>query len=181
MTVFISHSSRDHAAVQSLVQHLQNADESVWLDESLIGGEAWWQRILRHIRSCAVFVVAVSDSCLQSKSCRAEMDYADALGLPVLPVIIGDVDSYRLDAIFTVQSVDFRNPDADSDAALVAAVRERAAERKALPDPLPDPPSIPYEYLQRTWVAIDSPEELSPTEQSTILADLRQALRQEKR
>lgn len=179
MTVFISHSSRDHAAVRSLVQHLQTGHESVWIDQSLIGGEAWWQRILHQIRSCTVFVVALSNSCLQSKPCRAEIDYAKALGLPLLPVIIGDVDSYRIDPIFTVQSVDFRNPDAASAAALIAAVRERAAERKELPDPLPEPPAVPYEYLQRLGVAIDSPEELSPTEQTTILADLRQALRQE--
>ena len=48
-----------------------------------------------------------------------------------------------------------------------------------LPDPSPDPPPNPYENLQRLGVAIDSPEELSPTEQSTILANLRQALGQE--
>jgi serine/threonine kinase PknH len=179
MTVFICHSSRDHAAVRFLVQHLQTAHESVWLDQSLLGGEAWWDRILHQIRSCTVFVVALSNSCLQSKPCRAEMDYAKALGLPVLPVVIGDVDSYRIDPIFAVQSVDFRNPDAASGAALFVAVRERAAERRELPDPLPDPPPIPYEFLQRLGVAIDSPEELSPTEQSTMLADLRQALRQE--
>jgi serine/threonine kinase PknH len=182
VTVFICHSSRDHAAVRSLVQHLQTAHESVWLDQSLIGTEAWWQRILHQIRSCTVFVVALSNSCLQSKSCRAEMDYAKALGLPVLPVIIGDVDSQRIDPIFTVRSVDFRNPDVASGATLVGAVRERAAERKELPAPLPDPPPIPYEYLQRMGVeallgdpqgvAIDSPEELSPTEQSTIVADV---------
>jgi serine/threonine kinase PknH len=179
MTVFICHSSRDHAAVQSLVQHLQAAHESVWLDHSLLGGDAWWDRILHQIRSCTVFVVALSNSCLQSKPCRAEMDYAKALGLPVLPVIIGDVDSYRIDPIFAVQSVDIRNSDAASGAALIAAIRERTAERGELPDPLPDPPPIPYEFLQRFGVAIDSPEELSPTEQSTMLADLRQALRQE--
>jgi hypothetical protein len=160
----------------------------VWQHQSPIGSEAWWQGILDQIRSCDVFVVALSNDCLQSKPCLAEMDYAKALGLPVLPVIIGDVDSYRIEPIFGVQSVDFRNPDVASGATLVAAVRERAAERKQLPDPLPDPPPIPYEYLQRMGVevllddprsvAIDSPEELSPSEQSTIVAELHQALRQ---
>jgi hypothetical protein len=179
MTIFISHSSRDHAAVRLLAQNLQTANESVWLDQTLIGGEGWWQRILHQIRSCTVFVVALSNSCLQSKPCRAEIEYAKSLGLPILPVLIGDVDSYRIDPIFAVQSVDFRNPDVAAGAALVAAVRERAAERKDLPDPLPAPPPVPYEYLQRLGVAIDSPDELSPTEQATILADLRHALRQE--
>jgi hypothetical protein len=177
--VFICHSSRDHGAVRSLVQHLQSARESVWLDQSLIGGEAWWSRILHQIRSCTVFVVALSNNCLQSKPCRAEMDYAKALGLPILPVMIGDVDSYRIDPIFNVQSVDYRNPDVPTGMALIAALRERATEHRELPDPLPDPPPIPYAYLQRLGVAIDSPEELSPTEQSTILVDLRHALRDE--
>jgi serine/threonine kinase PknH len=179
MSVFISHSSRDHAAVRSLTQHLQSARETVWLDQSLIGGEAWWDRILHQIRSCTVFLIALSNNCLQSKPCRAEIDYAKSLGLPILPVLIGDVDSYRIDPIFTVQSVDYRNPDVNSGMALIAALRERVAERKDLPDPLPDPPPVPYEYLQRLGVAIDSPEELSPTEQSTILTDLRRALREE--
>jgi hypothetical protein len=179
MSVFISHSNRDHAAVRSLTQHLQSARETVWLDQSLIGGEAWWDRILHQIRSCTVFLIALSNNCLQSKPCRAEIDYAKSLGLPILPVLIGDVDSYRIDPIFTVQSVDYRNPDVNSGMALIAALRERVAERKDLPDPLPDPPPVPYEYLQRLGVAIDSPEELSPTEQSTILTDLRRALREE--
>jgi serine/threonine kinase PknH len=179
MTTFISHSSRDHAAVRLLVQNLQTAHESAWLDQSLVGGDAWWQRILHQIRSCSVFMVALSNNCLQSKPCRAEIDYAKALGLPILPVLIGDVDSYRIDPIFTVQSVDFRNPDVAAGAALIAAVRERAAEHKELPNPLPEPPPVPYEYLQRLGVAIDSPDELSPTEQTTILLELRRALRDE--
>jgi hypothetical protein len=179
MTVFICHSSRDDAQVAALVRHLQAAHETVWLDQSLLGGEAWWSKILHQIRSCTVFLVAMSNHSLQSKPCRAEINYAKALGLPILPVLIGEVDSYRIDPIFTVQSVDYRNPDVTSGAALIAAVRERTAERKELPEPLPEPPPLPYEYLQRLGVAIDSPDELSPTEQTTILVELRRALRDE--
>jgi serine/threonine kinase PknH len=179
MTVFICHASRDDAQVAALVRHLQAAHETVWLDQSLLGGEAWWSKILHQIRSCTVFLVAMSNHSLQSKPCRAEINYAKALGLPILPVLIGEVDSYRIDPIFTVQSVDYRNPDVTSGATLIAAVRERAAERTELPDPLPEPPPLPYEYLQRLGVAIDSPDELSPTEQTTILLELRRALRDE--
>ena len=60
--------------------------------------------------------------------------------------------------------------------ALVTAIREKAAERGPLPDPLPDPPPIPYEYLQRLGLRIDSTDPLSPMEQSAILIELRQAL-----
>ena len=179
MTVFICHASRDDAQVAALVRHLQAAHETVWLDQSLLGGEAWWSKILHQIQSCTVFLLAMSNYSLQSKPCRAEINYAKALGLPILPVLIGEVDSYRIDPIFTVQSVDYRNPDVTSGATLIAAVRERTAERKELPDPPPEPPPLPYEYLQRLGVAIDSPDELSPTEQTTILLELRRALRDE--
>jgi hypothetical protein len=179
MAVFICHSSRDDVAVRSLVQHLRAARESVWLDQSLLGGDDWWSRILHQIRSCTVFLVAMSNNSLQSKPCRAEMSYAKALGLPILPVLIGDVDSYRIDPIFTVQSVEYRSPDVTSGMALIAALHERAGTRVELPDPLPEPPPIPYEYLQRIGVAIDSPEDLTPTEQSTMLLELRRVFRDE--
>ena len=94
-------------------------------------------------------------------------------------VMIGDVDSYRIDPIFTVQSVDYRSPDMTSGMALIAALHERAGAYTNLPDPLPEPPPIPYAYLQRLGVAIDSPEELSPIEQSTMLVELRRVLRDE--
>ena len=179
MTLFVCHSSRDHAAVQSLVEHLRAASEDVWLDQSLIGGDAWWSMILDQIRSCTVFLVALSNHSLNSKPCQAERDYAQALGLPILPVLIGDVDSYRIDPIFNAQSVDYRHPDVRSGMALIGAVHQRAAERKELPDPLPEAPPVPYEYLQRHGIAIHSPQQLSATEQSAILANLRQALHSE--
>ena len=59
MTVFISHSSRDGGAVGTLVDHIEAANESVWLDKKLSGGQAWWDEILSQIRSCTVFVVAL--------------------------------------------------------------------------------------------------------------------------
>jgi hypothetical protein len=179
VTAFVSHSTHDAVAVQSLVEHLSAARESVWFDESLHGGEAWWTRILDQIRSCSVFVVALSNNVLRSKRCRAEMAYAEALGLPILPVLIGEVNSYRLDPIFTVQLVDYRNPDAAEGIRLIEAVRARVAERTALPDPLPENPPIPYEYLPRLGVAIGSPAELSPAVQESMLHELRRAMRDE--
>ena len=52
VTVFVSYSSRDKDAVKSLTQDLQDADEQVWMDQRLAGGEAWWRAILEQIRGC---------------------------------------------------------------------------------------------------------------------------------
>ncbi len=179
MRVFICHSSRDDIAVRALAEHLRAARAAVWLDQSILGGDAWWSEILSQIRSCTVFLVALSTSSLQSKPCQAEMGYAKALGLPMLPVLVADVYSYRIDPIFTLQSVDYRKPDVASGMALIAALHDLAADRAELPRPLPEPPPVPYAYLQRHGIAIDSSEGLSPAAQETIVAELRGALRGE--
>jgi serine/threonine kinase PknH len=179
VTAFVSYSSLDAVAVKSLVDHLTAAKERVWMDESLRGGDVWWTRILDQLRSCDVFVVAVSENSLRSKPCRAEMQYAVALGLPIQGVLIGDLDRQGLDPVFVDRLIDYRNPDAGAAIKLVAAVRNRAAERRALPDPLPAPPPIPYEYLQRLGAAIGSPAELSPAAQEALLVALGNALRDE--
>lgn len=46
MTVFICHSSRDEVAVRNLVQNLDRSGHTVWLDQDLTGGDAWWAAIL---------------------------------------------------------------------------------------------------------------------------------------
>jgi hypothetical protein len=89
VTVFVSYSSRDRDAVKSLTQDLQDADEQVWMDQRLAGGEAWWRAILEQIRGCDVFIFALSQSSIDSKPCQAELQYAQALGLPILPVQVG--------------------------------------------------------------------------------------------
>jgi len=176
MKIFISYSRRDDAPVRSLVADLQRARQQVWLDEDLGGGEAWWTQILEQIRDCTVFVLALSSNSLSSKPC---LDYAKALGVPILPVQVGAVVSYRDDPIFAMQLVDYRDPTRDSAMALISALHDRAAGRGELPDPLPEPPPIPYAYLQRLGAAIRGDAALSPQTQMGMVFELREALREE--
>jgi hypothetical protein len=179
MKVFVSYSRDDVAAVRSLVDDLERARVQVWLDEELVGGEAWWTVVLEQIRGCEVFLFALSDQSLYSKPCRAELGYAQALGLPILPVQIGDVTS-RADPLFTVQFVDYRDPTRNSAFDLISALHERARLRAELPDPLPEPPRIPFEYLQRLGASIhDTTAVLSPPVQAQMLFELRSALSEE--
>src|ERR1700733_2343246 len=108
MGVFVSYSSRDKEAVTRLTQDLQDADEQVWLDKRLAGGDAWWRAILEQIRGCDVFIFALSQNSIQSKPCQAELRYAQDLGLPILPVQVGHVDSMQLNPLATVHTVDYR-------------------------------------------------------------------------
>jgi hypothetical protein len=180
MKVFVSYSRRDDAAVRSLVEDLKRARVQVWIDEELGGGDAWWTAILEQIRGCEVFLFALSDKSLYSKPCRAELGYAQALGLPLLPVQIGQVRSYHVDPIFTRQLVDYRDPTKNSVIDLVSAVHARAGQHIELPDPLPEPPPIPYEYLHRLGASIhDTATVLSPPVQGQMLFELRSALVEE--
>ena len=180
MKVFVSYSRHDEAAVRSLVDDLERARVQVWIDEELGGGDAWWTAILEQIRGCEVFLFALSDKSLYSKPCRAELGYAQALGLPVLPVQIGQVTSYHADPIFTVQLVDYRDPTRNSAFDLISALHERARLRAEPPDPLPEPPRIPYEYLQRLGASIhDTTAVLPPPVQAQMLFELRSARSEE--
>jgi hypothetical protein len=180
MKVFVSYSRDDEAAVRLLVDDLERARVQVWIDEELVGGDAWWTAILEQIRGCEVFLFALSDKSLYSKPCRAEWGYAQALGLPILPVEIGQVASRHADPIFTVQSVDYRDPTKNSAFDLISALDERARLRAELPDPLPEPPRIPYEYLHRLGASIrDTTAVLPPQVQAQMLFELRNAVSEE--
>ena len=108
MAFFISYSRHDDAAVRVLIADLERTHRDTWLDQQLGGGEEWWQEILDQIRRSEVFVLALSDHSLTSRPCRAELDYAMALGIPVLPVQVGEIGSLRTLPIAERQVVDFR-------------------------------------------------------------------------
>jgi class 3 adenylate cyclase len=179
MKVFISYSRLDEVPVGSMVSDLQRARVEVWLDDNLGGGDAWWSEILEQIRGCTVFLFALSDKSLYSKPCRAELGYARQLGLPILPVQIGELSSHRADPIFSTQLIDYRQPAASTGFALIGALQEQAARRSDLPDPLPEGPPIPYEYLQRLGASIRDAAALPATVQAQMLFELRNALTEE--
>ncbi len=178
MKVFISYSRLEACAVRSMVSDLQRARVEVWLDDELRGGDAWWSEILEQIRGCAVFLFALSDNSLHSKPCQAELGYAQELGLPILPVQIGEVSSYRAHPIFSRQLIDYRNP-TSAGFELIGALHERGADRSDLLDPLPEGPPIPYEYLLRLGASIHDAAVLAPPVQAQMLFELRSALHEE--
>ena len=185
VTFFISYSRRDTDAVRILANDLQRTRHDLWMDEELGGGEPWWEEILDRIRRCEVFVLALSDHSMASQPCRAELDYAVALGVPVLPVQVGEVGSLRTLPIAERQVVDLRDrvragrsAVVDTGIALVVAALDLRTKRAALPDPLPAPPPIPFEYLMQLRLAVDA-SELDSRRQLQVLTQLKQALRDE--
>jgi len=175
MGLFISYSSRDGAALAPVTAALRRAHLDAWLDEELTGGEAWWNAILEQIRSCEVFIVALSKNYLESKPCQAELRYAQDLDRPILPVQIGPLDSMRVNPLASVQVIDYQNPSIDTGIELIAAVHARRAKVSPLPSPLPEPPPVPFAYLLRLNNAIVAPE-LTAAEQAQLFSDLKSGL-----
>lgn len=175
MALFISYSSRDRADLENVLAALRRAHEEIWFDEELGAGEVWWRKILERIRDCDVFVFAMSAHALASKPCMAELNYARALGKPVLPVQIGSVASIRVTPLADVEMIDYQNPTVDSGIRLVTAVREAQERRQPLPSPLPEEPPVPFAYLMRLASTITGPQ-LEPHQQTTLLAELKAGL-----
>ena len=176
--LFVSYSSKDEAAVRDLVGDLERARFEVWLDEELRGGDVWWDEILGRIRGCDVFLFALSTNSRQSKPCQAELQYARDLGLPVLPVQIGQVDHIRTLAISDLQIVPYTERSIPNALGLVSAVQDRAKAPKVPRDPPPDPPPVPYAYLLRLSSAIEAPF-LTVDEQAELIRQLRTGLEDE--
>jgi serine/threonine kinase PknH len=46
MPLFISYSSQDRSTVDGVTNALRRAQQQVWFDQELGGGESWWNKIL---------------------------------------------------------------------------------------------------------------------------------------
>src|SRR6202171_825140 len=175
MAVFISYSSRERELLERLTKALRQAHEQVWLDEELGGGEAWWGEILEQVRACGVFIVALSKNPRESKPCQAELQYADALGKPIVPVQVGPLDSMRVNPLASLRTISFRDHTTQTSIELISTMQSRRAKLRPLPDPLPDEPPMPFAYLMRVASTIGGPQ-LSAQPQSSVVADLKAGL-----
>jgi hypothetical protein len=178
MGLFVSYSSQDRTAIDPLTTALRRARQQVWFDDELGGGEAWWKEILEQIRSCQVFIVALSNHLLESKPCQAELRYAQALQRPILPVRIGPVDSMRANPLASLQVIDYQNPSVDTGIQLITAVHALAGHPRPLPSPLPDEPPVPFAYLMRLSSTL-AEQDLDPRQQTHLLTELKSGLEED--
>jgi hypothetical protein len=173
--LFVSYSSQDRQAVDTLAAALRRTRQPVWLDEQLGGGDTWWATTLEQIRDCDVFVVALSNHSLSSRPCQAELAYARSLRRPILPVQIAPVNSMRVNPLAERQFIDYQKPTADTGTELMSVVHTLAEQAPPLPDPLPAEPPMPYAYLTRLSASVNGPE-LNPREQMLLVAELKSSL-----
>ena len=123
MSIFISYARHDRPDVEMLARDLEGTRESVWMDNELTGGQAWWDTILRQIRQCDLYVLALSPESLKSRACRLELQYGVALRRPLLPVQMKDLAiSTAPQVVADTQIVDYRQRTPEAGFALWTAV-----------------------------------------------------------
>lgn len=87
--VFISYSRDNQTLINKLVQLLSVNNVSVWIDHSDIpGGVKWRRQIVDAIETADAVLLALSPSSVKSDNVRKELDVAEDLKKPVLPVLV---------------------------------------------------------------------------------------------
>jgi len=142
--IFISYSSSNEVIAKTISIDIKGLGNTVWFDEDLAGGEAWWSKILDEIRKCDIFIFLLSSESSKSKACLLELEYSTKLGKTQIPVqISGDVKDGEIPtALRRLQILDHIKSDRAAAIRLAKAIN-LAQPSKPLPDPLPSPPEAP--------------------------------------
>jgi hypothetical protein len=173
--IFITYAREDGTTVTQLGADLEGAERQVWIDRDLTGGQSWWEEILKQIRACDLYVFALSASSLGSRPCMRELEYAQALGRPLLPIKVGEVSIQQAPRVIAdAQVVDYVGRTPDGVLALRDAL-DHASPPPALPDPLPEPPAVPISYFGHYREQIDA-DSLPFAQQQALLIELKSHL-----
>jgi TIR domain len=147
MRLFISYAREDRLHVRSLIDGLRALGHDAWLDESLAGGQEWWDAVLDEIRRCDVFLAVVSPASADSQACGTERQYAVGLKKTVLPVMLGHVAPEVLPQDLAVlQVIDYIEPSQEAAFRLARALANVKVS-EVPPDLLPPAPPVPLSYL----------------------------------
>ncbi|MGB7339136.1 MAG: toll/interleukin-1 receptor domain-containing protein [Phototrophicaceae bacterium] len=86
--IFISYSRTDMDYVQKLEQRLLSEGFTVWRDNHIQSGDAWWQVVKANLRDCAAMIVVMSPRAALSPWVLRETAIADFLNKPVFPLLL---------------------------------------------------------------------------------------------
>src|SRR5262245_41471507 len=105
--IFISYSREDRPVVHQIAPLLREVYgyTAIWFDEDLVGGQNWWDEILRQIAACDIFLYLLSEDSANSPYCQAESSEARRLQKAILPVRIKE-NSPIPDDLSRIQYVD---------------------------------------------------------------------------
>jgi hypothetical protein len=177
--IFVSYSRSNLDVVTQAIQDLKAVGIEAWHDQTLTGGQRWWNNILSHIRDCEIFIFALSPGSLDSEACKGELGYAAQLGKTILPLLVADGINVNLlsPPLNEIQVTDYRRCDKEAAFALVKAIHTAPAAAP-LPDPSPTPPPVPVSYLTSLKEQIETSDTLNSQAQIALLFELEAGLKE---
>ena len=122
--MFISYAAKDRKRVAKLVDGLQQAGVSVWIDMAGIEVAAMWSKeIVSAIRECKVLLLSISPHSTESENVVKELALASERKKPIIPIylepaVIPETMEYQLAGIQRVEFFEGRE-----DLALQAVIR----------------------------------------------------------
>ena len=90
--IFLSYSRSNGKEAKTLGDSLQNLGITVWQDVSGIpGGAQWRDSLVEALGKSDLLVFLMTEDSLASKWVRRELEFADGKGIPIVPVVMGDI------------------------------------------------------------------------------------------
>lgn len=108
---FVSYKRQDLKRIAPIINQLWSNGIYFWYDRNIPGGSEWDEIIEEKISKSRIILLFVSQEAINSKYVRREVKFADALDIPVLPILLEDVKlSHGMNMLLTqYQIIDTRN------------------------------------------------------------------------
>jgi hypothetical protein len=170
--LFISYARVDKAVADHLVADAQALGHQAFYDRDLTGGQRWWEALLHQIQAAEVFVPVLSDDYRGSEACRAEAAWAQACGIPFLPVSTTQQAPGLYDPVIAEANwVSYDHASRDSLAVLARSLGSIPPVEP--PSETPERPAIPLTYLNTLEQQIRGTGAISRGDQLALVSDLR--------
>jgi len=90
--LFTSYARHDSELVVPTVSELKGKGVGIWIDLDISAGTEWDSELERSIMTCSGLLAFISPRFANSRYCRREIKFADALGKPIIPIILEDAE-----------------------------------------------------------------------------------------
>ncbi len=88
LMVFVSYAREDKQTAHEIAEILERGGHKPWIDEQLVPGQRWKDKLQQAISDCDAFLIILSPATLDSEWCQWEYGEALDLGKPIFPVIV---------------------------------------------------------------------------------------------
>jgi hypothetical protein len=142
--VFISYSQDDVGYVQRLAAQLQAAGIPVWFDRNIGSRTSWSFEIEDRLRTSAAVIPVITDTSARSRWVDREIECAQELGNPILPIYRSGTMPLRLRSYQHEDGTGGRLPSAE----FVHQLSDLSAATPAAPPPAPGLPAPAWVTLE---------------------------------